>query len=69
VPEWSANPLAGIGEDFELRVKIAEHLVLINHLARSSQNPELLKWVRNKVGEPYAVITKRLGAEESLAME
>lgn len=57
---WSAHPLAGIGDDFAIKAQVAERLAYINQLANASQNPELLRWLRNRVSEPFGVISKRL---------
>lgn len=57
---FSSHPLAGIPDDFQIRVEIAERLAYINQLAAVSTNPELLRWTRNKLSEPFATITRKL---------
>lgn len=65
VNSWSAHPKSGIKEDFEIKVAVAERMAYISQLANASTNPEMLKWLRNRLSEPYGDIQRRLKAYES----
>lgn len=46
--------------DFRLRVEVQEKMALINQLVISSKDEDLLRWLRNRLGEPFKVIQKKL---------
>ncbi len=61
----NANDLQGMPPGLRLRCEIAEKLAVVNQIAYLSNDADLLKWLRNRLGEPYVVIQKRLKERES----
>lgn len=53
--------LDGLGEDIFFKTEVVKSLALIHQIAQNSAHPEMLKYVRNRLSEPYKVIQKRLG--------
>jgi hypothetical protein len=62
---WKPATLAGLPEDFIIKEMVSERLSLINSLAHAAEDPELLRWLRNRLSEPFAIAQKRLKAIES----
>jgi hypothetical protein len=66
IEEWSSHPLAGIGDDFQMKVEIQKAMALINSLAAVSKNPEMLRFLRNRLLEPLGVVNSRLKDNEQV---
>jgi len=47
-------------DDFRLRVEVQEKMAFVNQLAVSAQDPDFLRWLRNRLGEPFKKIQQRL---------
>jgi hypothetical protein len=61
---WQPATLAGLPEDFIIKEMVSERLSLVNSLAHASNDAAMLRWLRNRLSEPFSVITKRLKALE-----
>ena len=56
----SKHILAGITDDLALKAQIAASLTFVNQVSCRRENPELLKWCRNRLSEPYKSIQTKL---------
>lgn len=52
--------LDGLGDDIFFKTEIVKSLALPNQVAHNAANPEMLKYLRNRLKEPYIIIQKRL---------
>lgn len=56
----ASHYIAGVPQEFDARVGIAERLVYINQFINCCDDPALLKWIRNSLSAPHGMATRKL---------
>lgn len=54
--------LAGIDEHLRIKAQVNESLCFVNQLINQAEHPEMLKYVRNRLKEPYILIQRKLNS-------